>query len=1556
MDDGSPTLGVGFAIDTEGAFSDLLRFSQMFDDKTLEIVRQVAQVEKATAGMMRFGPATAAITSFGNASTRELQSVAREAAAAEKAGEALSRQLEKQAATFGLTATEIRKMKVEAAALRAEQAGNTDLAARLIAQEQALYDKEFAAARRAAQAAEEAGAAKVAAAAEAAAALKAESEAARRAAAEHAELARQVRASHDAQVSDAAAAERMRESTDPLYAAIKRLNAEIEESTRLYRNGATAPAEYARQQEVLQGRLKATAGAHETMAVAGGKNAFALRQVAIQIPDIVQGLLSGQHASQVFIQQGGQIAQIGMMAEGGLKRFAGQLGAIALRFAPAAAAAGIGVAAFGLFARSVEKGVDTKALVNSLGLTHDEIKRLKDTSVTTGDVVVATFEVMAKGVGINLSAMGKFFADAMDYITTLGRKTLAGLYAAFLGTFKAIAVIVEDVFAGKGVKEIIADTGKAYTDMFKEADSKLLKFGRDVTAQVKANKLKDLNKQAAEIKADRTPKTDAHAAQLAREAEATEAQIKNLYRLADAYGVSGAAALIAEARVKAESQAIKQRADIEAAVDRQIRLAIATRVSDAAKSAAGVREQADAQERANAMVEAGILPASMAAEYVKNQIADLPLLAAVQVAQQRGLATEAARATAALNDQRAARLRLANDEEKGRFEADKKAGENQIAMLQEQLRLVGATENARVHALAVLKATQEAEAQFTNPSNRQTFIDQQVEIADTQQNLTDAIRAHNEALTYTADIWDRIASNVQAAANGMSDAFGASGKAIGDITAIYASYRANEEQLKVLRKANADSSATQAVKDRRDALLNLKSSGQQIEMYGDMAAAAKGFFNEKSAGYKALQAAEMAFRAVQLAMSIASMFQDTAETASHVANAGARATANAAEGVSAQAKLPFPANIAAMAATAAAIVAFGISMLGGRGGGASIAPTSAEDLQKAAGTGTILGSPNDKSASIAHSLDLVAKNTDGVLQYNNQMLSALKSIDASIGAMAATVAKQINVSGSLYDTTKLNLGSSGSAGFLGLFSSSTTRSLYDAGITLAATTVGDIVARGISGNTYQVVEQVKKSSGFLGIGGGTKTTYQTTNGALPSDVAASIQSVIGALENGIVTAAGAIGINGAKAMLDNISVSIGQLSFKGLDAQGIEDQLNAVFSSVGDQMVSAILPDIAKFQKVGEGLFETLERVASTVVAVDATFQKLGRSTTGMGIDIDMAVAGMFDSVSDFTSAADTYFQTYYSSAEQTAAKTAQLTKVFDSLGLTMPNTLAAFRALVDAQDLTTAAGQSTYATLLKLAPAFADLQSALSGAKSAADIASERADLQRQLLQLQGDTAALRALDLAKLDPSNRALQQQIYDLQDAQDAAKAAKDLADAWKSVGDSIMDEVKRIRGLSGNSDSASFASLLGQFNAATTAARAGDQDAAKSLPGLSQSLLKSAQDAATSRQELARIQAQTATSLEATYAAISGRTTVASTTSSTDATLAAIGTAQSTSTPTAANDDGDELAALRDELAAKLTEMTAALAAITGNTAKVARTLDNVTSASGGDAVSVAGAA
>ena len=76
--------------------------------------------------------------------------------------------------------------------------------------------------------------------------------------------------------------------------------------------------------------------------------------------------------------------------------------------------------------------------------------------------------------------------------------------------------------------------------------------------------------------------------------------------------------------------------------------------------------------------------------------------------------------------------------------------------------------------------------------------------------------------------------------------------------------------------------------------------------------------------------------------------------------------------------------------------------------------------------------------------------------------------------------------------------------------------------------------------------------------------------------------------------------------------------------------------------------------------------------------------------------------------------------------------------------------------------------------------------------IAQERAGLERQLLQLQGDTTALRALDRAALDASNRALFDQITALQDSQAAAAAAAQAQRDYTAAVEAAQAAVERAR--------------------------------------------------------------------------------------------------------------------------------------------------------------------
>jgi cell division protein FtsB len=150
------------------------------------------------------------------------------------------------------------------------------------------------------------------------------------------------------------------------------------------------------------------------------------------------------------------------------------------------------------------------------------------------------------------------------------------------------------------------------------------------------------------------------------------------------------------------------------------------------------------------------------------------------------------------------------------------------------------------------------------------------------------------------------------------------------------------------------------------------------------------------------------------------------------------------------------------------------------------------------------------------------------------------------------------------------------------------------------------------------------------------------------------------------------------------------------------------------------------------------------------------------------------------------------------------------------------------------------------------------------AAIAGERLGITKELMHAMGDVTGLRKLELDALDSSNRSLKQQLFDLQDKQKAnelaAQAAQQFADAWKSVTDSLLSETDRIRGVINSDGAQGWAATQSQFAITAAQARAGDLDAAKLLPQLSQSMLTLAEQNAGSAFELRQLREMTLASL------------------------------------------------------------------------------------------------
>ena len=203
----------------------------------------------------------------------------------------------------------------------------------------------------------------------------------------------------------------------------------------------------------------------------------------------------------------------------------------------------------------------------------------------------------------------------------------------------------------------------------------------------------------------------------------------------------------------------------------------------------------------------------------------------------------------------------------------------------------------------------------------------------------------------------------------------------------------------------------------------------------------------------------------------------------------------------------------------------------------------------------------------------------------------------------------------------------------------------------------------------------------------------------------------------------------------------------------------------------------SEFAKDGETAGQTLARLSTSLLGVNSLFDGMGKSMLTASLasgDISSQLLDAFGGLENASTRLNSYYSNFYTEGERTANTTRLLTASLADLGQALPASRDAFRAIVDAQDLTSESGRATYASLISLSDAFASITPAAQSAGSAAgsivktldQIATERTGLEDTLLNLLGETATLRQRELAALDPSNRALATMVSTVQDAQSA----------------------------------------------------------------------------------------------------------------------------------------------------------------------------------------------
>ncbi|WP_417862367.1 hypothetical protein [Vreelandella venusta] len=247
-----------------------------------------------------------------------------------------------------------------------------------------------------------------------------------------------------------------------------------------------------------------------------------------------------------------------------------------------------------------------------------------------------------------------------------------------------------------------------------------------------------------------------------------------------------------------------------------------------------------------------------------------------------------------------------------------------------------------------------------------------------------------------------------------------------------------------------------------------------------------------------------------------------------------------------------------------------------------------------------------------------------------------------------------------------------------------------------------------------------------------------------------------------------------------------------LNIEGLIQSLNGQIQSDVATHLEANTQDI-------QGTANSLTQAINATVLLGNSAERLNLQfddTAGGAIHYAWGLQEAVGGLESLNNMSASYYQNYFTAAEREAMQREELTRTMQELGFELPETREGFRELMEAQNLNTAAGVQNAAALMQLEGAFAQLTPAVSEAgnavRSTSDILQERAQLERELLQAQGDTNALRQLDLEALDESNRALQQMVWAeekaaedrrererqaTQDQRDAAAAARDAAQAY-----------------------------------------------------------------------------------------------------------------------------------------------------------------------------------
>jgi hypothetical protein len=247
-------------------------------------------------------------------------------------------------------------------------------------------------------------------------------------------------------------------------------------------------------------------------------------------------------------------------------------------------------------------------------------------------------------------------------------------------------------------------------------------------------------------------------------------------------------------------------------------------------------------------------------------------------------------------------------------------------------------------------------------------------------------------------------------------------------------------------------------------------------------------------------------------------------------------------------------------------------------------------------------------------------------------------------------------------------------------------------------------ATGIEGTIGGGEVDARQFADWIKKGGWFRSDKRGTDySSISAETAAALDQTAAAVFNQARTYADAIGLSAdaLASVQTRIRVQLGK------DEAENEKAIAAAFEQYRESLAASLGDALIPFQKAGETLAETLERLAQ-ISSFSNDINQLGgifSRVAELSVSAKEELIGFAGGIEAFLAKTQAFVQNYYSQEEQFGLQARQIKQALESIGITgNVSSREEFRRIVEAVDVTTTEGRKQLDALLSLAQAFAPL------------------------------------------------------------------------------------------------------------------------------------------------------------------------------------------------------------------------------------------------------------